>query len=386
MSRQKLSILGVTGSIGEQALKVVDNLPEELVVSAMSAGDNWQSLASRALIYKPSRVAIASEQHYHSLKDALWGSGIEVSAGDKAIEELSLYDDVDTILGAIVGFAGLMPTIKGIEAGKKIALANKETLVVAGEQVSALAKANGVDIIPVDSEHSAIFQCMVGERSPIEKIVLTASGGPFFGYSASQLREVTIEQALNHPRWKMGSKITIDSATLMNKGLEVIEAAWLFGLSASQIDVVVHPQSIIHSMVQFADGAFKAQLGSPDMMIPIQYALTHPYRANIGGDRLDFVGQSLDFMAVDKATFPALDIAYNALERGGNTPCVMNGANEEAVGSFLRGEIRFNTIWETINETISRVDYSANPSIEDYIAYDALSREVTKEIIKKVKY
>ncbi len=382
--KQNIAILGVTGSIGSQALKVIDNLPDKFSVGAMSAGSDWESLATLALKYKPQRVAIADDRYYHNLNSALAGSGIEVLAGEKGIEELSITDDIDCVLAAIVGYAGLAPTINAIKHKKKIALANKETLVVAGDLVTECAKANGVDIIPVDSEHSAIFQSLVGEVSPIEKIILTASGGPFLGYNAEQLKQVTVADALKHPKWVMGQKITIDSATLMNKGLEVIEAAWLFGLTADEIEVAIHPQSIVHSMVQFEDGAVKAQLGTPDMMIPIQYALTYPNRMKIDGERVNFIGKSLDFKAPDYKLFRCLEIAYNALRNGGNTPCVMNGANEVAVSAFLNGDITFTQIPEVIEGAISKVDFIKSPTLEDYIESNFEARRYTEEIIKKI--
>ncbi len=385
MIKQQIAILGVTGSIGRQTLKVIDNLPEQFAVSAMSAGSDWKALAELAMRYKPNRVAIADEACYNTLKDALWGSGIEVAAGAKAIEELSVGEDVDSVLAAIVGYAGLAPTINAIRHGKKIALANKETLVVAGELVMNLAKEHGVDILPVDSEHSAILQSLVGEVSEIEKIILTASGGPFLGYSADKLSKVTVADALKHPKWVMGRKITIDSATLMNKGLEVIEAAWLFGLNAEQIDVMVHPQSIVHSMVQFVDGALKAQLGTPDMMIPIQYALTYPKRERISTERVDFFAQPLQFMKPDVELFPALRIAYDALRDGGNRAAVMNAANEIAVAAFLDGAVSFTQIADIVEGTLDLVSNIVNPTLEDYQESDRAARGVANSLIINLK-
>ncbi len=383
MGRQQLAILGVTGSIGRQALKVVDNLPELFSVDAMSAGSDWETLAMLAKQYKPSRVAIADVKSYADLKNALSGYDIEVTAGGKAIEELPTGENIDCVLAAIVGYAGLSPTLNAICHGKKIALANKETLVVAGEIVMEKAKEHGVDIIPVDSEHSAIFQSLCGEVSSIDKIILTASGGPFLGFDSKQLNKVTVEDALKHPKWVMGRKITIDSATLMNKGLEVIEAAWLFNLKPEQIEVMVHPQSIVHSMVQFADGAIKAQLGTPDMMIPIQYALTYPKRESIIGERVNFMNKSLQFIQPDTNLFPCLRIAYDALKNRGNMPCVMNGANEEAVGAFLRGDISFIKIPDLIEKTIERVSYVKHPTMADYMQSDSEARRIINELIKK---
>lgn len=383
ISKQRLAILGVTGSIGRQTLEVVDMMPEVFSVTVMTAGSNWQELARQALKYKPKYVAIAEESCYEELKRALSGSGIECSAGAEAICELVSLSCVDTVVSAIVGYAGLHPTYNAIKHCKKIALANKETLVVAGELVMREAEREGVTILPVDSEHSAIYQCLVGEKSPIEKILLTASGGPFAGYTAEQLANVTVEDALRHPNWVMGRKITIDSATLMNKGLEVIEAAWLFNVDVSKIEVLVHPKSVVHSMVQFADGAVKAQLGTPDMKLPIQYALTYPERVTLS-DRLNLVGESLCFSAPDRELFPCLDLAYSAFAAGGNTACVMNAANEVAVAAFLSGGLAFTSIPKIIESTMSRVSYSAVASLDSYALSDAEARVVAHEMIKKV--
>ena len=338
-----LAILGSTGSIGTQALDVVRAQPGRFRVEVLTAGRNADLLIEQALEFKPNAVAIADEAQGQKVRDALWEHDIKAYAGSDAIAQLVEMDGIDIVLTALVGFAGLRPTMNAIAAGKHIALANKETLVVAGEIVMQAAKNKGVDILPVDSEHSAIFQCLAGEfHNPIEKLILTASGGPFRGRDRQSLAEVTKAQALKHPNWEMGAKITIDSASLMNKGLEVIEARWLFDVQGPDIDVVVHPQSIVHSCVQFEDGSIKAQLGLPDMKLPIQYALGYPHRLQNQFPRFNFAAYpSLTFEAPDKATFRNLQLAYDALDAGGSAPCVLNAANEVAVAAFLRDEVGF---------------------------------------------
>lgn len=383
MDYQQIAILGATGSIGQQTLEVVSSMPDKLSVGVMTASTNWTQLATDALKYRPSDVVIADEKYYQELKTALDGSGVNVHAGSMAINEVVTLESVDTVVSAIVGYAGLHPTVKAIESGKKIALANKETLVVAGELVMSLAKKNNVDILPVDSEHSAIFQSLAGENSEIEKLLLTASGGPFFGYTKEQLEEVTLEQALKHPNWVMGRKITIDSATLMNKGLEVIEAAWLFGVDVDNIEVLVHPKSIVHSLVQFTDGGVKAQLGTPDMKLPIQYALTYPYRKALCGDRLNLIGQTLEFKSPDTEAFPCLTLAYEAYKKGGSLTCAMNAANEVAVDMFLNRKIRFTDIPKIIEKTMHSVYYIDKPTLDDYQQVDKSAREIAQRVVIK---
>ena len=327
---------------------------------------------------------IGNEDHYLKVKEALSGEPIKVFAGQKAIAQVVEMDSIDLVLTALVGYAGLIPTVHAIRAGKQIALANKETLVVAGELITALAKQHGVNIYPVDSEHSAIFQCLVGEfHNPIEKIILTASGGPFRGKDKAYLETVTREQALKHPNWDMGAKITIDSASLMNKGLEVIEAKWLFGLKTEQIDVVVHPQSIVHSLVQFEDGSIKAQLGLPDMRIPIQFALSYPDRLKSNFERFNFANYpQLTFEQPDLKTFRNLQLAFDALAAGGNAPCVLNAANEIAVAAFLNKQVGFLEMSDLIEETLTRSEFIARPQLEDYIETDRKAREFTENLLK----
>jgi 1-deoxy-D-xylulose-5-phosphate reductoisomerase len=344
-------------------------------------------LIKQALEFIPNAVVIGNEALYQKVKEALIPKDIKVFAGQKAIAQVVEMETIDVVLTALVGYSGLIPTIHAIKAGKQIALANKETLVVAGEIITALAKANGVNIFPVDSEHSAIFQCLIGEfHNPIEKIILTASGGPFRGKDREFLKSVTKAQALKHPNWEMGAKITIDSASLMNKGLEVIEAKWLFGLRTEQIDVVVHPQSIIHSLVQFEDGSLKAQLGLPDMRIPIQFALSFPDRLKNDFERFDFLNYpNLTFEQPDKKTFRNLQLAFDALAMGGNAPCILNASNEIAVAAFLREEVGFLEMSDLIAETLAKAEFIAHPSLEDYVATDLRVREITQELIQKNK-
>jgi len=387
MSEEKkrgIAILGSTGSIGTQALEVIDSQPDQFSVEVLTAGSNADLLIAQALKFKPNAVVIGDESKYSAVSDALWDEGIKVFAGAEALEQVVEMESVDVALTALVGFAGLKPTMKAIAAGKQIALANKETLVVAGELVTKAAREAGVNIYPVDSEHSAIFQCLAGEfHNPIEKIYLTASGGPFRGKKRSDLADVTKAQALKHPNWEMGAKITIDSATLMNKGLEVIEAKWLFALQPEQIDVIVHPQSIIHSIVQFTDGSMKAQMGLPDMKLPIQYALAYPNRLSSNFPRFNFLDYpSLTFEQPDMETFGNLGLAFKAMQRGGNMPCIMNAANEIAVAAFLNDKIKFLQIYEVIEQSMENAALIEHPSLEQYIETDNEARALTKELIK----
>ena len=380
---KRVAILGSTGSIGTQTLDVIRQHPDWFTVEVLTAQHNWELLVAQALEFKPNAVVIGNEDHYSKVKEALSGEPIKVFAGQKAIAQVVEMDTIDVVLTALVGYSGLIPTVHAIRAGKQIALANKETLVVAGELITALAKQHGVNIYPVDSEHSAIFQCLVGEfHNPIEKIILTASGGPFRGKDTTYLSSVTREQALKHPNWDMGAKITIDSASLMNKGLEVIEAKWLFGLKTEQIDVVVHPQSIVHSLVQFEDGSIKAQLGLPDMRIPIQFALSYPDRLKSNFERFNFANYpQLTFEQPDVKTFRNLQLAYDALAAGGNAPCILNAANEIAVAAFLNRQIGFLEMSDLIEETLNQANFLARPQLEDYIESDRQARELSENIL-----
>ena len=385
MDRVKhIAILGSTGSIGTQALDVVERHPNKFAVEVLTAQNNWELLVQQAIQYKPNTVVITNEDHYDKVFEALDSHDIKVYAGDNALSHVVQMEEVDVVLTALVGYSGLVPTVKAIESGKDIALANKETLVVAGELVTKLAMENKSNILPVDSEHSAIFQCIVGEyQNPIEKLILTASGGPFRGRKRDELLQITKEQALKHPNWDMGAKITIDSATLMNKGLEVIEAKWLFGTDLEQIEVVVHPQSIIHSMVQFEDGSIKAQLGLPDMRLPIQYALTFPERFKADYPRFDFAQYpSLTFEKPDTETFRNLQLAYDALGKGGNHPCILNAANEVAVSEFLKDKIGFLEISDVIADCLAKVSFVKEPGLEDFINTDKETRIKAIELIK----
>ena len=381
--KRRIAILGSTGSIGTQALEVVKQHPDKLDVEVLTAHSNSQLLIRQALEFMPNAVIISNESLYQRVFEALNPYDIKVYSGTASIEQIVEMDSIDMVLVALVGWSGLKPTLKAIEAGKPVALANKETLVVAGEMVTKLARGKGVNIYPVDSEHSAIFQCLAGEfHNPVEKIILTASGGPFRGMSHDQLSRVTKDQALKHPNWNMGCKVTIDSATLMNKGLEVIEAKWLFNLEIPQIEVVVHPQSIIHSMVQFADGSIKAQMGMPDMRLPIQYALTYPQRLASQFPKFSF-DQCLQFTfeKPDKENFHCLNLAYDAIRLGGNVPCIMNAADEVAVHAFLRNEITFLQIPDLIEQCMSKISFVKNPSLSDYEATDSESRLVATELL-----
>lgn len=386
MQQRKLAILGSTGSIGTQAVEVVKAYPDQFQVEVLTANDNADLLIEQAAALKPNVVVIGNEDRYALVFSALDPLGIKVYAGNAAIASVVQMDTVDMVLTAMVGYAGLLPTIKAIEAGKAIALANKETLVVAGELITRLAAQKGVNIYPVDSEHSAIFQCLVGEfHNPVEKIILTASGGPFRGKSRAFLSTVTKEQALKHPNWTMGAKITIDSATLMNKGLEVIEARWLFNLTPAQIDVVVHPQSIVHSLVQFEDGSLKAQLGLPDMRLPIQFALGYPNRLKSDFPRFNFMDYpSLTFEQPDLETFRNLQLAFDALDRGGNASCIINAANEIAVDAFLHDQIGFLEIAEIIEFCLGKATFVQAPVYDDYVLTDRETRRLAAERIKSL--
>ncbi len=383
MKYKNIAILGSTGSVGTQALEVIASFPERLKATVLTAGSNADLLIEQALMFKPQSVVIVDQSKYLKVKEALQALPIEVKAGEEALVEVVQRTDIEIVLNAIVGSAGLRSTIEAIQHGKDIALANKETLVVAGELVMGLARKHGVKMLPVDSEHSAIFQCLAGEEhNPIEKIYLTASGGPFRGRSVDFLKSATKHQALKHPNWVMGAKITIDSASLMNKGLEVIEAKWLFDLEVDQVDVIVHPQSIVHSLVQFQDGSMKAQVGVPDMKLPIQYALTYPDRWANSFERFDFANFStLTFEPADTKTFRNLAIAYEALRRGGISPCVMNAANEVVVAAFLEERVSFLGMSEIIEQTLTKVSHIITPTLSDYLAADQESRKIAKGLI-----
>ncbi len=382
--RKKIAILGSTGSIGTQALEVISAHSDAFEVVVLTAQSNADLLISQAQAFRPSHVVIGDEAKYDQVKQALSALPIQVMAGSKSLEEVVVLEEVDVVLTALVGYAGLLPTVKAIQAKKTIALANKETLVVAGAFIMPLAKEMGVSILPVDSEHSAIFQCLMGEsHNPIEKIILTASGGPFRGFNREKLSTVTRAQALKHPNWTMGAKITIDSASLMNKGLEVIEAAWLFGLEQNQIEVIVHPQSIIHSLVQFEDGSMKAQMGLPDMKLPIQFALGYPNRMSSDFPRFDFRDFSqLTFEQPDIATFRNLGLAFEALSKGGNMACMLNAANEVAVEAFLKDQIGFLAMSDLVEDSMVKGTFLAQASLEDYIATDQLTRISAQNWVK----
>ena len=383
MIMKRLAILGSTGSIGTQALEIVRLHPGRFSVEVLTAGNNYKLLIEQAIEFMPNAVVIGNEDYYLLVSKALQSFGIKVYAGEKAITEIVEMETLDMVVVAMVGFAGLQPTLNAIQHGKTIALANKETLVVAGELVTQNARDKGVNIYPIDSEHSAIFQCLAGEfHHPVEKIILTASGGPFREWTKEQLRSVTPEQALKHPNWNMGAKITVDSATLMNKGFEMIEAYWLFGLKTDQIEVVIHPQSIIHSLVQFQDGSLKAQLGLPDMRLPILYALSYPVRLPTNFPRFSFLDYpSLTFEYPDHQKFPSLHIVMNALERGGNIPCVLNASNEVVVNAFIRGEIGFSEMPDIIEQCIHDFPFIEKPDSEDFIQSDAEARLLTLRLI-----
>jgi 1-deoxy-D-xylulose-5-phosphate reductoisomerase len=382
--KRHIAILGSTGSIGKQSLEVIQAQKEHFVVEVLTANANAEMLIEQAKAFVPNAVVIADEQKLQLVKDALKDLPIKVFGGLDSISQVVQMEEIDMVLTALVGYAGLKPTLAAIKAGKHIALANKETLVVAGELITAAAKEKGVNIFPVDSEHSAIFQCLVGEwENPIEKIYLTASGGPFLGKDRNFLSAVTKEQALKHPNWDMGAKITIDSATLMNKGFEMIEAKWLFNLKTEQIDVVIHPQSIIHSIVQFEDGSMKAQMGLPDMKLPIQYALGYPGRLKSSFPRFDFAKYSaFTFEKPDVDTFRNLALAMEALKRAGNMPCIINAANEVAVTAFLQNEIGFLEMSDLIEDCMQKATFVEHPNYEDYVSTDKEARVLVNEHIK----
>ncbi len=378
LMKKNIALLGATGSIGTQVLEIVAENPTRFNIGVLTAQNNAALLIEQALMFRPDRVVIGNIEKYQLVKEALQTKNIQVLAGQEALCTVVASENIDIVLTALVGYSGLKPTIKAIEAKKDIALANKETLVVAGILIAALVKKHGVSVLPIDSEHSAIFQCMKGEQqSAVEKIILTASGGPFRGKTATQLAHVTKAQALKNPNWQMGAKITIDSATLMNKGLEVIEAKWLFGLEQEQIEVIVHPQSIIHSMVQFKDGSIKAQMGLPDMKLPILYALNYPERTKTNFERFSFIKYpTLTFEAPDAETFINLQLAFEALKKGGNMPCVLNAANEIAVSRFLNDEIDFLDIARINEACIETIDLVENPDYEDFVQTDFEARKV----------
>lgn len=382
-SKKGIAILGSTGSIGTQALQVIEAYPEKFDLQVITAHKNADLLISQAKKHNPNTVVIGEESEFERVKNELWDLDIHVYCGERALEQVVDSNEIDVVLTAMVGYAGLKPTLAAIRAKKTIALANKETLVVAGELVTKEALENGVNIYPVDSEHSAIFQCLTGEfQNPIEKIYLTASGGPFRGFTSEQLKTVTKAQALKHPNWDMGAKITIDSASMMNKGLEVIEAKWLFNLKPEQIDVIVHPQSIVHSLVQFEDGSMKAQMGLPDMKLPIQYAFTYPERFKTDFPRFNFMDYpNLTFEQADLKTFYNLQLAYDALHAGGTLACTLNAANEVAVDAFLNEKIQFVDIPRINAETMNKVSNILSPTLEDYIAMDEEAREIAKSLI-----
>jgi 1-deoxy-D-xylulose-5-phosphate reductoisomerase len=384
--KKGLAILGSTGSIGCQALEVVRAYPDQFEVEVLSAQNNAPLLIKQAIEFQPNAVVIGNESLYEKVRDALGAQPIKVFAGKKALNEISEFEGIDMVLTAMVGVAGLEPTIAAINAGKQIALANKEALVVAGQLVTRLAREKGVNIYPIDSEHSAIFQCMAGEfHNPIEKIYLTASGGPFRGKKRDFLATVKKEEALKHPNWDMGSKITIDSATMMNKGLEVIEAKWLFGLKPEQIKVIVHPQSIVHSIVQFTDGSMKAQMGLPDMKLPILYALAYPYRLLTSFPRFDFMDfPQLSFEAPDTESFPNLGLAYEAMEKGGNMPCILNAANEVAVAAFLKNKVGFLQMSDIIARCMQKIEHLSEPNLPDFLNTDTETRKLANSLINNL--
>ncbi len=384
---KNIAILGSTGSIGTQTLEVIGAHPDLFAAEVLTANNNAALLIEQALKFKPNAVVIGNEQKYPELKEALKNEDIKVFAGKEALAQVVAFGTVDVVVTATVGYSGLLPTVNAIQAGKAIALANKETLVVAGELINELVAKHKTAILPVDSEHSAIFQCLAGEAgNPVEKIILTASGGPFRGKSYDQLKGVTPQQALRHPNWNMGAKVTIDSASMMNKGFEMIEAKWLFGVRPEQIQPVVHPQSIVHSMVQFADGSIKAQLGVPDMRLPIQYALTYPDRVQSDFGRVDFTRwPSLTFEEPDRRTFRNLQLAYESMLQGGIRSCVLNAANEIAVEAFLKERISFTGMSDLIEKTMEQVDFIAHPSLDDYVETDRESRRIAGEWVTKLK-
>ncbi len=381
--QKQVAILGSTGSIGTQTLEVIEKNPDHFKLEILTARNNADVLIAQSRKFLPNHVVIANEDKYNYVSQNLSDLPVKVYAGSDALEQIVEMDSIDIIMSALVGFSGLQPTLRAIRAGKDIALANKETLVVGGDLVTKSAIENRVNIYPVDSEHSAIFQCIIGEElNPIEKIILTASGGPFLGKDRAYLQHVTPVEALKHPNWCMGDKVTIDSASLMNKGLEVIEAKWLFGLKPEQIEVIIHPQSIIHSLVQFEDGSLKAQLGIPDMKLPIQYALGFPKRLKSDMERFSFsTYPNLTFQSPDKETFPNLSLAYNALQKGGNMPCVLNAANEVTVNAFLEGKLGFFDMSGIIEKTMNSVAFIATPDLNDYVETDSEARKIAESYL-----
>ena len=381
--KQRLTILGSTGSIGEQTLDIVQENPDLFKVVALTAHRQWQRLAQQAIAFNAEVVVIGDEKFHKPLSEALANHPIKVYAGADAIAEVAAAEESDMVINALVGYSGLIPTARAIEAHKRIALANKESLVVGGATIMPMVEKHGVELLPIDSEHSAIFQCLMGEKSPLRRLIITCSGGALRDMPREALATVTAEQALRHPRWNMGAKITIDSATLVNKGFEVIEAHWLFGTPAEKIDVVMHPESIIHSMVEFEDGSIKAQLGEPDMRTPISLALMHPQRAKRNTEPFDFVKNSaLTFREIDREKYPALDIAYDCLRRGGSAAATMNGANEVAVAAFLTDKCRYTDIVKTIEHSLAKAEFVAQPLLSDYAEIDAESRRLAREFLK----
>ena len=381
--KQRLSILGSTGSIGVQTLDIVAENPDLFEVTSLAAGSNWELLARQAIRFDVDTVVIADTTKYEPLRQALASHPIKVFTGSDSLSQIVRSSEVDVVVNALVGYAGLHPTVAAIKAGKKVALANKETLVVGGDLVMRLAAERRVPILPIDSEHSAIFQCLVGEQSPIRRLIVTCSGGALRDVPKEQFCDVTPERALQHPQWSMGAKITIDSATLVNKGFEVIEAHWLFGVDAERISVLIHPQSIVHSMVEFDDGAIKAQLGTPDMHMPISYALMCPQRASRPSEQFDFLAHpTLTFAEPDRDKYPALEIAYDCMRRGGTAACVMNGSNEVAVAAFLAGKCRFTDITASIEYALSKATFIQQPTLADYEASNEESRALAAEYLK----
>jgi len=384
---KRIAVLGSTGSIGTQTLDVISRYPGDFVVEVLTAGNNVRLLEQQARKFKPDAVVIGNEGHYHLLRDSLRDVPVKVYAGEEAIEQIVTGSNIDMVVAAMVGYSGLRPTISAVNAGKRIALANKETLVVAGEIIRKLVKESGSRIIPVDSEHSAIFQCLAGEAgNPVEKITLTASGGPFLNMTASELQRVKPHEALKHPNWEMGNKVTIDSASLMNKGLEVIEARWLFDLTPDRIEVIIHPQSVIHSLVHFADGSVKAQLGLPDMRVPILYALTYPDRFVSDLPKLDLQKcPSLSFLTPDTGRFRNLALAYRALQEGGNMPCILNAANEIAVSAFLSGRIGFLQMSDVVEHAMEKTEYFSSPGLGFLQTSDKRARAIATNYINELQ-
>ena len=382
MEKQRIALLGSTGSIGVQTLDIVRENSDRFEVTTLTAHHNWQQLAQQAIEFNVDSVVIADPKHYNDLSAALASYPIKVYAGDDAVAQVASDDNVDVVVNALVGYAGLLPTVAAVKRSKKIALANKETLVVGGEVVMRLAEQYRAPILPIDSEHSAIFQCLTGECSPIRRLIITCSGGSLRDLPIEALKDVTPEQALKHPQWTMGAKITIDSSTLVNKGFEVIEAAWLFGLNADKISVIQHPQSIVHSMVEFEDGAIKAQLGTPDMRMPISYALLYPFRAQ-RDEHFSFAqNPTLTFEEVDRVKYPALDIAYDCLRKGGTAACTMNGANEVAVAAFLNHKCGYLDIVRSIEYALNKAQFISKPTLDDFAAADAQSRALARDFLK----